>query len=700
MTPYAWGVGFILFVVGLWALVVSARGLRRRLMPDWRGPNAVLAASVLGVTVLVGTGLALGTFGLFRRGPMVVALVLAAWLADPAWSPWRVDRPVEAPATDAARARGGGSDATWLARVAAATGVAVVATTWLAHVVAVYRRGSSDGDSLMYHLPFATEFVQTGWTSRIMAVSPDAWVAFYPANVELVEGAAMLPFRHQALFPLLNLGWLALMLLAGWCLGAVAGRGPLGLLMAAVVVSLPIMASTQAGTARIDVAVIALVLAAVALLFAEPRTPWSCATAGMALGLAAGSKFVVLPLAGLLLVTVAVALWRRHGVRYAAAWGAAAALCGGYWYVRNWAVAGSPVPVAELKVGPVGFAALPHERLAALDGTSILDKMHLPGFGSQTLLPAVDAVTGALPFALLLGLAACMAALLVVRGRPVGVPHAVVTSAVVACLVYVISPNGAPIWGTDIPGNVDAMIVSLNARYLLPGFTVLLCLLAVALEQRWRRLADVVAVGTVGYLLFLATRPPPGHVEWAVYGVDTATAIAVVAVIGGAVAISRVVAVKAGAAARPFAPFGIAACALLVAVVAGGSAIAGSSGLERYEGYEGPAPDVVALWRTAERLSDRRIGIVGAPLLSPYTGSNLANRVEYVGLPQGRGLSQPPRTCNELRRSVAAARYDIVVVQRDIFDLTPGPQQHVGCLTSSPGAELLFADTAGAIVRM
>ncbi len=700
MTRYAWGVGLILFVVGLCAVVVSARGLRRRVVPDWRGPEAVLAACVLGVTVVTGTGLALGTFGLFRRGPMVVALVVAAWLSDPAWSRWRVDRPVGAPPTDAVRAQGGGSDATWWARVAAVTGVAVLATTWLAHVVSVYRRGSSDGDSLMYHLPFATRFVQTGWTSRIVPIGPDAWVAFYPANVELVEATAMLPFRHQALVPLLNLGWLALTLLAGWCLGAAAGRGAFGLLMAAVVVALPIMANTQAGTARVDVAVIGLVLAAVALLFAEPRTVGSCATAGMALGLAAGSKFVVLPLAGLMSVTVGVALWRRHGLRYAAAWGTAAALCSGYWYVRNWAVAGNPVPVAELKVGPVGFAALPHDRLRALDHTSLLDKMHLPGFASRTLLPAVETVTGAIPFAVLLGLAAVAAAVLGLRRRPVGVPHAVVTSAVVACLVYVVSPNSAPISGTDMPADLDAKIVSLNARYLLPGLSVLLCLLPVGLGPRWRRWGDVAAIGTVGYLVFLATKASPGHGEWVVQGVDTATAAAAVVLIAVGVAVAQVVAAKTWGAARPIAPHSTAVCVLIAAVAAiatGSLAIAGSSGLDR---YEGSAADVVALWRTADQLSDQRIGVVGAPLLSPYTRPDLANRVDYVGLPQGRGLLQPPRTCNDLRRAVAGAGYDIVVVQRQIFDRTDVSQEQVRCLTSSPGVELLFADSAGAIVRM
>ena len=50
----------------------------------------------------------------------------------------------------------------------------------------------------------------------------------------------------------------------------------------------------------------------------------------------------------LLLVTVGLALWRRHGGGAVAAWIGATAVTCGYWYVRNWVVPGSPVPALDL----------------------------------------------------------------------------------------------------------------------------------------------------------------------------------------------------------------------------------------------------------------------------------------------------------------------------------------------------------------
>ena len=97
--------------------------------------------------------------------------------------------------------------------------MAVLAAAWIDRVIAVYRRGLTDGDSFMYHLPFAARFVQRGWTTGTAPIGTDAWVAFYPANVELVQAWTMLPFDRDVVVPLMNLAWLAL---------ALGRRGPSG----------------------------------------------------------------------------------------------------------------------------------------------------------------------------------------------------------------------------------------------------------------------------------------------------------------------------------------------------------------------------------------------------------------------------------------------------------------------------------------
>jgi hypothetical protein len=109
------------------------------------------------------------------------------------------------------------------ARLATLVVVCIVAANWLERVVAVYRRGLTDGDSMMYHLVFAARYVQSGSTTATDPVGPDAWLAFYPANVELMQAASILPFGTDVVIPLMNLGWLALALLASWCIGAEVG---------------------------------------------------------------------------------------------------------------------------------------------------------------------------------------------------------------------------------------------------------------------------------------------------------------------------------------------------------------------------------------------------------------------------------------------------------------------------------------------
>ena len=193
----------------------------------------------------------------------------------------------------------------------------------------------------------------------------------------------MLPFGADVAVPLMNLAWLALALGAAWAIGAVTGRASVGAALAAVVLALPLLAATQGGTGRVDVATIALVLSTVAVLVARPLTTGSAAVAGLALGLAVGAKFALLPLAGVMLVAVAAVLWRRRSWPPAAAWTAGVALTAGYWYVRNWWVTGSPVPAIDLRFGPVGFAPLPEDRLALLEDTSIVDHLDRPGLLGQ-----------------------------------------------------------------------------------------------------------------------------------------------------------------------------------------------------------------------------------------------------------------------------------------------------------------------------
>ena len=87
---------------------------------------------------------------------------------------------------------------------------------------------------------------------------------------------------------------------------------------------------------------------------------WPLAVAGLAVGLAAGTKVTALAMAAAL--SVAVLVLAPAGRRWAAAgwWFVPALLGGGFWYLRNLVVAGNPLPAVE-SLGPI---SLPHpERL-------------------------------------------------------------------------------------------------------------------------------------------------------------------------------------------------------------------------------------------------------------------------------------------------------------------------------------------------
>jgi hypothetical protein len=66
-----------LVIVSLGSAAVS---LRRKSLPTWSGAPARLVEVIIAISLLVVVSQALGTVGLFRVGPLVIALVLVALL--------------------------------------------------------------------------------------------------------------------------------------------------------------------------------------------------------------------------------------------------------------------------------------------------------------------------------------------------------------------------------------------------------------------------------------------------------------------------------------------------------------------------------------------------------------------------------------------------------------------------------------------
>ncbi len=359
---YLLGVAQILLLAGLAGL--GATAVRRRLVPELDGATALLATLVLAAALLVWPAELLGTFGGFE--PLPYLLTVAA-LGVCLWTLLR----------RAAEDRGGAAGRAVLDPpdpLPGPAGRSAVAPTLIALAIAAavvlhfadgvrssLDTGMTGFDSTWYHAPFAAGFFQTGDTWSLHFIAPQFLAWFYPANSELFHAIGMSAFDRDLLSPLLNLGWLLACLLACWCIGRAHRVAPWSLGLGAIALGVPAF-SDQAGEARNDVVGLFFLLAAVAVALAahsgsngalRRRTAGRGGSRrGLAAGLAAGTKLN-------LLLPAAVARRRSGGDRSTGRPAAvprgrrsgAAAAGGGYWYLRNLAHTGNPLPWFD-RLGP------------------------------------------------------------------------------------------------------------------------------------------------------------------------------------------------------------------------------------------------------------------------------------------------------------------------------------------------------------
>ena len=241
---YLIGVAALLCVLG--SLGVGAAAVRRYLLPDWRGAHARLAEIVTGCALLVAIMEVLGTVGLFRLVPMVVGSIAvgsALRLGLTSRSSARVVRP---------RAARPGVGAAVLILISVA-GLVVVLLLWTGRSLQSFEHGITSFDSIAYHLPHAASYAQTGQIGAIRYTDFDYLNGLYPATSELFHALGIVLMGNDVLSPGINLIWLALTLLAAWCIGSVRGFGSASMLAAALVMATPMMVGSNAGTAHNDV---------------------------------------------------------------------------------------------------------------------------------------------------------------------------------------------------------------------------------------------------------------------------------------------------------------------------------------------------------------------------------------------------------------------------------------------------------------
>jgi hypothetical protein len=656
------------------SLAFTAYRLRQRLIPDWDGAPARLVEVIVGIALLIWISELLGTFGALYAWTLVASSLLLSGLTllllnvppgggvgggGPRTDPVR---PARRPPSDRDGTPGPGG---WSLLVMVGV-IALVVAHWGLWTDSALNRGIFNFDSLWYHMPFAADIAQshsvTGFhhTDTVFA----NW--FYPQNSELLHAVGILVVERDTLSLFINYGWLAIALLAAWCIGRPYGRGHLSVVAVAILLESHILIVREPAAAKNDLAVAALLLAAIAILITawtqretasggeggRPALPvgWPLAAAGLAVGLAAGTKVTVLALAGALSVAaIALAPPRRRRAA-AACWFVPALLGGGYWYLRNLIAVGNPIP----EIAHLGPLTLPHpEHLqTARPDFAIAHYATDTGVWSDYFFPGLHNAFGGLwPLVPLAALAGAILALGWGRSRAL---RWIGGAVLFGMLAYLFTPLSA----AGLEGRPTGF--ELNIRYLLPALLAGLALLPLPrlLDDRRRQWA---LLGALLVLLVLTDRSDavlrdPSRL----FGIGLA--VLLVLVPAALLALRSARGLSTGALTA-----GLAALAL--AVVAIGYPLQRDYLGDRFHN-DGPADerlpgyglDFAYPW--AQDVHDARIGLAGTTagfLGYGFYGPDLSNRVVYLGEEGSHGAFNAIRTCRRFRAAVDDAELDYLI---------------------------------------
>ncbi|HXS33408.1 MAG TPA: hypothetical protein VN758_06535 [Solirubrobacterales bacterium] len=747
-----------LAAVGL-SLGFTAFQLRRRLLPAWEGAPARLVEAVVGIALLIWLEEVLGTVDLFYAWVLVaVSLVLAAVTA--AWTgvlsqgeggtagePRSVlDPPSPSPAPPA--------EGTWLAWVVTVGVISLVFAHWGLTTKDALDRGIFNFDSLWYHMPFAADMVQSHSVTGLHYTETIFTNWFYPQNSELLHASGILLTHRDTLSLFLNFGFLAISFLAAWCIGRPYGRGHLTVVAAAIVLECHTLVVREPGAAKNDLVAAALLLAAAAILVnagslrrlrkgaflpgggvaggtapeealatgrggGSPATTgpagpapiaWPVAAAGLATGLAVGTKSTAVAMAAGL--TLAVLVLAPAGRRWAAAgwWFVPALLGGGYWYLRNLIVAGNPLPQAT-SLGPI---SLPHpERLQ--EGRPDFSIVHYAtdtGVWRDYFEPGLHQAFGALwPLVIAGAVVGGLLALFRARDSVLRWMGAVALLGLIAYLFTPLSAAGAE--GVPVGFGI-------NIRYAIPPLLLGLTLLPLAprrLQGRreWVLLALLLAVLVTTDRSDAALRDParpfglalafilvviPAVLVWC--SRRSASALPGGGVAGGTAPEEALATGRGGgspATTGPAGPgawsLGFAALALLVLAI--GYPLQRHYLDDRFaSGSEVPGLNLDSAYVWARDKSDRRIGLAGTTagfLQYGFYGTDLSNHVIYLGKKGPHGAYNAIPTCTAFRTAVNAADLDYLVTTPFLNFI------HTGNPIPSPEAGWLRGDKAATPIK-
>jgi len=459
----------------------------------------------------------------------------------------------------------------------------------------------------------------------------------------------MLALGRDLLSPLLNLGWFVGCLAAAWCIGRPYRVAPWSMALAAIALSVPAL-SDQAGEARNDIVGIFFLLAGVAFALAQrergSHLPASgtafalgpAALVGLSAGLAAGTKLnFLLPAA---VLVAGIALIAPHGRRWWTFGVAALASLtgGGYWYLRNLAHTGNPLPWVK-HLGPITLPA-PEQALGGREGHSVLGYVTDGSVWSDWFLPGFH--HGLTIFWPLLLAAAITGLFLCLGHRSDSAIRVAGAVGLATVLAWLIAPTSAS--GPDgLPRGFES-----GLRYLAPALVLGLALLPTAPQLR-NRLASL----SLTSWLRPHMCPKPRSQR-----------------MGG----------------RGLALLAAGIALLLVAV---GYPIQRHYLQSRYADPTFTTPGLNAAFAWAQDISDARIATTSTRQY-PLFGRDLSNHVAYIGEEQPHGGFTAPTTCRRWRQLLNEGHYDYVIASRDRLEPNKPPYPPTARWTAAPGVTTIL----------
>ena len=656
---YLLGVAEILLLGGFAWLGGSA--VRGWLLPRFEGAPAHLASAVIALALLIWPAELLGSFGGWGPVPfliLVAGLGIGLWVLLP-------NRP-EGERGHPHSTQQVGVRVTSLSALIALAIAGVAFVLFAIEAKSKLSTGMTGFDSTWYHGPFAAGFFQSGDTWDLHLIAPQFLAWFYPANGEIFHAAGMLAFGRDVLSPLLNLGWFFGCLVACWCIGRPFKVAPWSLALGAIALSVPALAD-QAGEARNDIVGIFFLLAGVALMVnavggdgrgggTEKRLGGEVGgsgvgpylVVGLAAGLAAGTKLNFLLPAAVLVAGMALVAPRGGRGRAFIAAAMAALAGGGYWYLRNFAHSGNPLPWIH-HLGPINLPA-PEQALGGREAHSVLGYLGDGSVWSDWFLPGLHSGLWLMwPLVVLAALVGLVLAALQVRGAFVNQEDAKAPRLDVAlgiaglvglatALAWLVAPTSAS--GPEgVPRGFES-----GLRYLAPAVVLGLALLPGVEPFRGRLVR-----ARQSFSIHKRENLCRGH--------------------------RRVVAGLAG--------LGV----LLVIVV--GYPVQRHYLESRYSDPSFTAPGLNAAFAWSRDVSDARIATTSTRQY-PLFGTDLTNQVQYLGTEEPHGGFEAADDCKTFIQLLSEGDYDYVVASRDREEPNKPPYPPAARWTQAAGGTVLL----------